>query len=147
MLAGGYRLRDSAERGLKPVVTLVGTGSVMPEVIRAAELLEEEGNLGADVICITSADLVFRAWQARQGLRTGEYSILEELFPSDRRSPIVSVMDGHPHALSFLGSIQAVPMACLGVTDFGQSGDIESLYEHYGIDAENIVGAALDMIG
>ncbi len=147
VLAGGYRLRGSAERGLKPVVTLVGTGSIMPEVLRAATLLEEEGNLGADVVCLTSAELVFRAWRARQGLDTGGHWILEELFPCDRKQPIVSVMDGHPHALSFLGSIQAVPISCLGVADFGQSGDIESLYEHYGIDVENIVGAALDIIG
>jgi pyruvate dehydrogenase E1 component len=147
VLAGGYRLRDSAGRGLKPVVNLVGTGAVMPEVIRAAELLEEEGTLGADVVCLTSADLVFHALQARQGLGRGEYWILDRLFPPDSRLPIVSVIDGHPHTLSFLGGVQAVPIACLGVSEFGQSGDLEPLYEHHGIDVETIIGAALDLIG
>lgn len=146
-LAGGYRLRDSALLGLDPVVTLAGTGAVMPEVIRAADLLQEEGNLGADVVCLTSADLVFRAWRARQGLEEGGYWILDSLFPEDRKLPIVSVMDGHPHALSFLGAPQGVPVACLGVNNFGQSGDIDSLYAHYGIDVETIIGAALDAIG
>ena len=146
-LAGGYRLRDATERGLKPAVTLVGMGAVMPEVVRAAELLEEEGNIGADVVCLTSADLVFRAVQARQGLGRGEYRILEDLFPSGRPLPIVSVLDGHPHALSFLGAVRTTPIACLGVAEFGQSGDVDPLYEHHGIDPETIVGAALDVIG
>lgn len=145
-ISGGYRLRDSNERGLTPAVTLVGVGAVMPEVIRAAELLEEEGAIGADVVCLTSPDLVFRAWRARQGLGKGAYGILDELFPPERSVPIVSVIDGHPHALSFLGSIQTVPATCLGVTEFGQSGDVGSLYKHHGIDVETVIGAALDVM-
>ncbi|CAN5485773.1 hypothetical protein BH20ACT10_BH20ACT10_03990 [soil metagenome] len=147
--SGGYRLRDSSDdHGLSPSVALVGAGAVMPEVIRAAELLEEEGGIGADVICLTSYDLVFRALRARQGLdENGEYSILETLFPESRKLPIVSVIDGHPHSLAFLGGIQTVGQTCLGVADFGQSGDVDDLYEHYGIDAETIIGAALDAIG
>ena len=72
--------------------------------------------------------------------------ILDELFPSDRAAPLVTVLDGHPHTLAFLGSVRGVPVASLGVDDFGQSGDVDDLYEHFGIDAETIVGAALDLI-
>lgn len=147
VLAGGYRLREATTHGLEPVVTLVGTGAIMPEVMRAAELLEIEGNIGADVVCLTSADLVFRALQARQGLGKGEYWILDSLFPEDTPLPMVSVIDGHPHALSFLGAIRTVPIGCLGVGEFGQSGELDALYEHYGIDTETIIGAALDVIG
>ncbi len=147
VLAGGYRLRDCAERGLRPAVTLVGVGAIVPEVVRAAELLEEEGNIGADVVCLTSPDLVFRALQARQGLGEGEHWILDDLFPPDRALPIVGVVDGHPHTLSFLGAVRAVPIACLGVAEFGQSGELDALYEHHGIDSETIIGAALDLIG
>jgi pyruvate dehydrogenase E1 component len=146
VLAGGYRMRNSAERGLAPVVTLVGVGAIMPEVLRAAELLEVEGGLGADDVCLTSADLVFRGLQARQGLGAGEYWILDELFPPERPLPIVSVIDGHPHTLSFLGAIRNAPIACLGVDEFGQSGELDALYEHHGIDVETIIGAALDLI-
>ncbi len=146
-LAGGYRLREAAGRGLKPMVTLVGVGAIMPEVIRAAEMLEEEGNLGADVVCLSSPDLVFRAFQARQGLDHGSYWILDSLFPPERPLPIVSVLDGHPHALSFLGAVRNTPIACLGVNELGQSGDVDELYEHHEIDPETIVGAALDVIG
>lgn len=59
----------------------------------------------------------------------------------------MSVLDGHPHALSFLGAVRTTPIACLGVAEFGQSGDVGPLYEHHGIDSETIIGAALDVIG
>ena len=142
VLAGGYRLREVAQ----PVVALVGMGAVMPEVVRAAEVLRAEGGMESDVVCLTSADLVFRALQARQGLGEGDPWILDSLFPDERACPIVAVLDGHPHTLSFLGTVRSVPIASLGVSDFGQSGDVGDLYEHFGIDPETIVGAALDLL-
>ena len=55
------------------------------------------------------------------------------------------MLDGHPHTLSLPGGDPRQPIACLGVNDFGQSGDVDDLYRHFGIDAETIVGAALDL--
>jgi pyruvate dehydrogenase E1 component len=142
-LAGGYLLRRAAQT---PQVTLVGTGAIMPEVVAAADELEADG-IACDIVCLTSADLVFRALQARQGLAEGEDNILDELFPPERAAPIVSVLDGHPHTLGFLSAIRQVEIACLGVDDFGQSGDVPDLYRAFGIDADTIVGAAGDLIG
>jgi pyruvate dehydrogenase E1 component len=141
-VAGGYHLRVV---GTAPAVVLVGAGAVLPEVLAAAEQLAEFG-VSADVICLTSADLVFQSWRAQQGLQGGSDWILNELFPDDRVAPIVSVLDGHPHTLSFLGGLRGVPMSCLGVADFGQSGEIQDLYSHFGIDTETIVGASLDLL-
>ncbi|MBV9660210.1 MAG: hypothetical protein JO337_03545 [Acidimicrobiales bacterium] len=139
-LAGGYRLRSARDR---PEVTLVGTGAIMPEVLAAAAQLSDQG-VDCDVACLTSADLVFRALQARQGLASGPTSILGTLFPPERAAPIVSVLDGHPHTLAFLGAINVTPTVCLGVSDFGQVGDLEDLYRHFWIDPATIVGAAWD---
>ncbi|MEA2394157.1 MAG: pyruvate dehydrogenase component [Solirubrobacteraceae bacterium] len=141
-LAGAYRLRTA---GSAPDVTLVGVGAIMPEVIAAAEALGDAG-VGADVVCLTSADLVFRALQARQGLGEGDDAILDEAFPAERAAPIVSVLDGHPHTLSFLSAIRCMPIGCLGVSDFGQSGDVGDLYRYFGIDTDTIVGAAVDLL-
>jgi pyruvate dehydrogenase E1 component len=141
-LAGGYRLRTA---GSPPAVTLVGVGSVMPEVIAAGDALASAG-IESDVLCLTSPDLLFRALQARQGLAEGDYAILDELLPADRAAPIVSALDGHPHTLSFLSAIRSVPMSCLGVTEFGQSGDVQDLYRHFGIDTDTIIGAAIDQM-
>jgi pyruvate dehydrogenase E1 component len=142
VLAGGYRVRESAGA---PDVVLVGMGAIMPELLGAADELTAAG-IAVDGVCLTSPDLVFRALQTRQGLYDGEDAVLDELFPAERTAPIVSVLDGHPHTLSFLAAIAGAPLACLGVQDFGQSGDVQDLYRHFGIDADTIVGAALDLI-
>jgi pyruvate dehydrogenase E1 component len=142
VLAGGYRVRESAGA---PEVTLVGMGAIMPELLSAADELTAAG-IAVDAVCLTSPDLIFRALQTRQGLYDGEDAVLDELFGAERTAPIVSVLDGHPHTLSFLAAIAGAPLACLGVQDFGQSGDVQDLYRHFGIDADTIVGAALDLI-
>jgi pyruvate dehydrogenase E1 component len=133
VLAGGYRLREGSG------VVIAVMGALVPEAMEAAEELD------AEVVCVTSADLLFRAFQARAGLAEGDPSILAELFGAPR--PIVSLLDGHPHTLSFLAAVHGVPMACLGVHRFGQSGDLAELYEHHQIDAEAVIGAALDLLG
>jgi pyruvate dehydrogenase E1 component len=144
VLRGGYRLREA--EGGAPEVTLVGMGAIVPEVLAAADELGAAGRR-VDVVCLTSADLIFRALQTRQGLFDGDERVLDELFPRERAAPLVTVLDGHPHALSFLAAVHGGPIACLGVQDFGQSGDVQDLYRHFGIDADTVVGAALDLIG
>jgi pyruvate dehydrogenase E1 component len=142
VLSGGYRLRTAT---VAPALTLVGAGAVLPELCGAADMLEHAG-VPCDVVCLTSADLLYRALQARRGLRDGSDAILDTLFPPDRATPIVSVLDGHPHTLSFLSGIRCVPMTSLGVDDFGQSGDVADLYNYFGIDTETVVGAAIDLL-
>ncbi len=141
-LAGGYLLRTAPSR---PALTLVAVGAIVPEAIAAERALAGAG-IACDVVCLTSPDLIFRALQARQGLSGGDDAILDQLFGAERAAPIVSVLDGHPHTLSFLSAIRRDPIACLGVTDFGQSGDVEDLYRHFGIDTETIVDAAVDLL-
>lgn len=141
-IAGGYLLRSAPGA---PAATIVGTGVTMPEALRAADELAAEG-IEADVVCLTSADLVFRALQARKGLDSAGEAILDVLLPAERAAPIVTVQDGHPHTLSFLAGVHGAPIACLGVQDFGQSGDVEDLYRHFGIDVDTIVGAAVDLL-
>jgi pyruvate dehydrogenase E1 component len=143
VLAGGYALRRTPG---PPAVVVVTMGVMVPEALAAADELDGAG-IACDVVCLTSADLVFRALQARQGLTDGDPAILDALFPAHRTAPIVTVMDGHPHTLSFLAAVAGAPIACLGVQDFGQSGDVQDLYRLFGIDTETIVGAALDLIG
>ncbi len=141
-LGGGYLLRAAAGA---PRVTVVAMGVSVPEACRAHDELTAAG-IATDLVVLTSADLVFRALRARNGLADGDDAILEALFPAERAAPLVSVLDGHPHALAFLSSVQGVPAAALGVDYFGQSGDVGDLYRHFGIDAETIVGAAIDLL-
>jgi pyruvate dehydrogenase E1 component len=133
VLAGGYRLRGGEG------VTIVAVGALVPEALEAA------AELDAEVVCLTSPDLVFRAVQGRAGLQDAGHAILQRLFPAPR--PLVTVVDGHPHTLAFLAGVHGARIACLGVSQFGQSGDISDLYRHHGVDADTIAGAALDVRG
>jgi pyruvate dehydrogenase E1 component len=142
VVSGGFVLSRAAT---PPAVCLVGMGVVMPEVAAAAAELARLG-VAVDVVCVTSADLLFRAMQARNGLTEGNSKILDVLFPASRSAPMVTVLDGHPHTLSFLAAIHGSRLTSLGVDDFGQVGDIDDLYRHFGIDTDTIIGAAWDLL-
>jgi pyruvate dehydrogenase E1 component len=142
-LGGGYLLRAAAEG--PPAVTLVAMGATVPEACAAHDELSAAG-VAADLVVLTSADLVFRALRARQGLGEGDPTVLDGAFPADRAAPLVTVLDGHPHALAFLAAVNDTPLAALGVDGFGQSGDVGDLYRLFGIDTETIVGAAADLL-
>ncbi len=114
-------------------------------MLAAAERLRGYG-LDAGVICLTSADLLHRDWRGEPSPLTGAVTgVARRLFPARGKARIVSVLDGHPHALSFLGAIQGVPSVALGVTSYGQSSSLSDAYHLHGIDEEAIVGAALDL--
>ena len=69
------------------------------------------------------------------------------MIPAGRAAPLVTVIDGHPHALAFLSGINRVPSVALGVSRFGQAGSLDDVYRYHGIDADSIVRAALDLLG
>ncbi|MGP0025139.1 MAG: transketolase-like TK C-terminal-containing protein [Streptosporangiaceae bacterium] len=141
VVAGAYLLR----RHERPALTICGMGALIPEALAAAERLDAMG-FGADVVCVTSPDLLFRAVQARRGLTAAPDWILDTAFSPDRAAPMVTVLDGHPHTLAFLAGVNQVPAAHLGVTAFGQAGDIDSVYRYHHIDADSVIGAALDLV-
>lgn len=142
VVAGGYPLvrRDGA------VVTIAAMGAVMTEALAAAERLEQIG-LVADVLCITSPGELYRALRARQGHLDAESWILDQLLPAERATPMVTVLDGHPHTLAFLATVNQVPSTSLGVSNFGQVGSLDEVYRHHKIDTDSIVRAALDVTG
>ena len=84
-----------------------------------------------------------RARQARVAGDPGRTAPIERLLA--RLSPdaaIVTVLDGHPAALSWLGSVAGHRIYPLGVDSFGQSGDIPDLHAAYRIDVDAILDAA-----
>jgi pyruvate dehydrogenase E1 component len=55
---------------------------------------------------------------------------------------IVTVIDGHPASLGWLGAVGGHRVRALGVDQFGQTGSLADLYRHYGIDSQAIITAA-----
>ncbi|WP_329236760.1 pyruvate dehydrogenase [Streptomyces sp. NBC_00111] len=140
VVAGAYTLRrqDGAQ------VTIAAMGAMVTEALAAADRLQNLGVL-ADVVCVTSPGLLYRALDARAGHGEAPDWILDHVFPAQRATPLVTVLDGHPHTLAFLSTIHRVPIRRLGVTRFGQSGSLDEVYRYHGIDTDSIVGAALDL--
>ncbi|MFI9383613.1 transketolase-like TK C-terminal-containing protein [Kutzneria sp. NPDC052558] len=137
VVAGAYALR----RKDNPAITIAAMGAVVPEALHAAERLAQVG-IEADVVCVTSPGLLFQAQQARQGLADGPSWILDQVL---RPTPLVTVLDGHPHTLAFLATVHRVATVSLGVSRFGQAGSLEDVYRYHGLDADSIVRAALDL--
>jgi pyruvate dehydrogenase E1 component len=151
MLRGGCRLLEpDASLADAPRVLLAAAGPILPEVLAAAAELQSEG-VAAAVLNITSADRLYAEWQRciLGGVRSGTtppaagHLVSELILESDRRAPLVTVLDGASHAMAFLGAIFGQPTVSLGMDRFGQSGGRDALYAYAGIDAGHIVNAAL----
>ena len=102
---------------------------------------------GAGLLAVTSADRLNAGWAAAQSARQrGQSSApaaMEELLaPLAPDAGLVTVLDGHPATLSWLGAVRGHRVQSLGVEQFGQSGDIDDLYREHRIDAEAILDAA-----
>jgi pyruvate dehydrogenase E1 component len=134
LLEGGYWLRKPAPGGELCVVAM---GAVLPEAISAiAEIGERTSRAG--LLVVTSPDRLHRGW-----LADGSHSHAARLLaPLARDAELVTVLDGHPLTLSWLGAVCGHRTAPLGVTKFGQSGDIQDLYRAHAIDADAMSGRA-----
>jgi pyruvate dehydrogenase E1 component len=146
VLAGGYRLVPATGEG--PLVRLVGSGAVLPEVVAAQAELTAEG-VRAEVVDVTSLTRLYRSWHAqlRGGIRAarepGAAHIDTLLRGEDPHAPIVTVHDAASHAMAWLGSVTGAPVVPLGVDRFGQSGTIADLYDEFELSPGHIVTAAL----
>ena len=148
VVRGGFRLREP-NGGNDDRVVLAACGAIVPEVLAAATLLADEEGVDAIVLCLSSPDRLYRGWQAAvtapvRGGSGREAGHLEQLLlPDERGLPVVTVIDGASHALSFVGSALGTRCVPLGVDRFGQTGSQPEVYAEYGIDAAAIVTAAL----
>lgn len=148
-LAGCYRFR-TAPPDSDAVLSVFAVGAMVDEAISAIEPLEREG-IGVSLFVVTSPDLVFRrmndASTAEQaGSDAGRWDPTGLLDDREIGQPVLTVIDGHPHSMSFLGAALDSPSTSLGVTSYGQSGSRADLYRHFGIDAQGIYEAGLGLV-
>src|SRR5215475_10759456 len=127
-------------------VVVAYTGAVAPEAIEAVGLMAEDRR-DVGLLAVTSADRLNAGWTAAQrarerGLVHARSHIERLLADVPSHSGIVTVLDGHPATLAWLGAVAGHRVRPLGVEHFGQTGSLAELYRHYGIDANAIVAAA-----
>jgi pyruvate dehydrogenase E1 component len=140
---GAYWLRAP---GPNCQVVVAYSGAIAPEAIQATGLMAEDRR-DVGLLAITSADRLNAGWtaacRARERGLVHARSHIERLFAGlPRHCGIVSVIDGHPATLAWLGAVSGHRVRPLGVEHFGQTGSIADLYRHYGIDANAIIAAA-----
>jgi pyruvate dehydrogenase E1 component len=140
---GGYWLRRP---GPNCEVVVAYSGAVAPEAIAAVGLMAEDRR-DVGLLAVTSADRLNAGWTAAQRARerglAHARSHAERLFADvPPHCGIVTVIDGHPATLAWLGGVGGHRVRSLGVEHFGQTGSIPDLYRHHGIDTNAIVAAA-----
>ena len=126
----------------------MGSGSILREVIKAAEILDEEWSVDADVWSITSFNELKREaedidrWNMLHPLQTAKVSYVEKCL-KDRRGPVIAATD---YVRSYAGQIAKwVPAQydTLGTDGFGRSDTRAKLREHFEVNAHYITVAAL----
>jgi len=140
---GAYWMRRP---GPNAETVIAYTGAVAPEAVEAAGLIgEDRRDIG--LLAVTSADRLHNGWVTAQRAReqkadTAMSHIERLLMDLPRHCNLVTVLDGHPATLGWLGAVHGHRTRALGVTRFGQTGTIGDLYRTAGIDAQAIVAAA-----
>ena len=147
VIEGGYWLVPPAA-GAELAVAFAG--ALAPEAIEAHRQIAEDVP-GCGLLAVTSADRLHAGWTEAQHRREGgdagaashAEALLDPLAPD---AGLITVLDGHPATLSWLGSVRGRRIRALGVERFGQSGDIPDLYRHYGLDSAAILDAAAQLL-
>lgn len=126
-------------------LAIIYIGVMAPEALKAyQELSEEMPEVG--LLAVTSADKLYADWQQakkerQQGNKHAISHIEKLLLSLSSNAGLVTVVDGYPTTLTWLGGVLGHRVEGLGVTSFGQSGDSIDLYEHYRVDANAILDA------
>jgi pyruvate dehydrogenase E1 component len=149
VLAGCYRFRTAPPES-DAILSVFTVGAMVDEAIAAIEPLEREG-IGVSLFVVTSPDLLFRKMsdasvQEQAGGDEGGWDPTGLLDDREIGQPVLTVIDGHPHSMSFLGAALDSPSTALGVTSCGQSGSRADHYRHFGIDAQGIYEAGPGLV-
>src|SRR5690349_5673743 len=145
IVSGGYWYAAPEAGG---DVAIVCMGAVTPEAIAAHESVLRDF-AGAGLLVLTSPDRLHADWLAAQrqrgrtaGMVDRSPAAIERLIGTlSRDARLVTVLDGHPLTLSWLGSVRGQRVVPLGIEAFGQSGDIPDLYRAYRLDSAAIIDA------
>jgi pyruvate dehydrogenase E1 component len=143
IINGGYWMRKP---GPNAELVIAYTGALALEAIEAVGLLGEDRR-DVGLLAVTSADRLNAGWtaaqRAREQGRVHARSHVERLLADlPRNCALITLIDGHPATLAWLGTVRGHQTRSLGVEHFGQTGTIGDLYRHYGLNAAGILRAA-----
>jgi pyruvate dehydrogenase E1 component len=147
ILKGMYRFKSSEKKNAKLKANLLGSGTIMNEVIKAAEILEEKYNVASDIWSVTSYKEL-----RREALEVERYNLLN---PSEKEKvPYVSkLIDNDGVIVASSDYVKALPdsiskwlpknVISLGTDGFGRSEGRKELRDFFEVDARYITLATL----
>ena len=139
-IQGGYWLKAPGDQAEAALVVM---GALATEALAAwHDMIDDLPGLG--LLVVTSPDLLHRGWSERlagTGPDQASSHIESLLAALPARAGLVTLLDGSPAALSWLGGVDGRRVSPLGVDRFGQTGDLADLYRRYRLDPDAIVQA------
>jgi pyruvate dehydrogenase E1 component len=146
IIKGIYCLQEGDEKGQK--VQLMGSGTILREVIAAAELLQADFEINADVWSVTSVNELAREaadcarWNALHPTKKARKSFLETRLQG-RKGPAIMATDYTRAFVSQLREFVPMSFTTLGTDGFGRSDTREKLRRFFEVNRYYIVIAAL----
>jgi pyruvate dehydrogenase E1 component len=132
-------------------VRLLGAGTILQEVLAAADLLEDDWGVGADVFSVTSFTELRRegmekSRHSRMGAKPGAASWVQQQLPPNG-TPVIAASDYVSAVADLIRPWIADPYVALGTDGFGRSDTRENLRRFFEVDRRSIAVAALAALG
>jgi pyruvate dehydrogenase E1 component len=146
ILSGMYLLKTGG-RG-KVRVTLFGSGTILREVLAAAELLEKSYGVPADVYSVTSFSelrrgaLAVERWNMLHAGEPRKKTYIEEIL-AEREGPFIAATDYMKTVADQIRQWVPGPYTVLGTDGFGRSDSRAELRRFFEVDRHYVVVAAL----
>jgi pyruvate dehydrogenase E1 component len=146
IVRGGYRLRTGGKGKVRS--TLLGSGTILREVLAAADILEKQFKIPVDVYSITSFSEL-----RREALECERWNLLHPSEPprvpyvqallAEQRAPIVAATDYMRTVPDQIRQWAPGAYVTLGTDGFGRSDARAPLRRHFEVDRNFIALAAL----
>ena len=147
ILQGMYLLREGSEKN-KQRVQLLGSGTILREVIAAADILEKDYKISADIWSVTSFNQL-----RREALSVSRWNLLHPEEPArlsyvetclkDRKGPVIASTDYMKIVADQIREFVPNRYRVLGTDGFGRSDTREKLRYFFEVDRHYVVVAAL----
>jgi pyruvate dehydrogenase E1 component len=151
ILKGLYRFKTSEKKNAKARAHLLGSGAILPEVIKAAKTLEEQYGVAADIWSVTSYPELYREGHATERwnrLHPGEklrVPYVTQCFEGTA-GPIVAASDYVKALPDSIDRWLPRPLVSLGTDGFGRSENRAALRDFFEVDCKFIVAATLNAL-
>jgi pyruvate dehydrogenase E1 component len=146
IIRGAYCYTSVAAKKPAGTVKLLGSGSLLPEVIKAAHMLADEWQISSEIWSVTSYSELAREarevvrWNRLNPKAKAKQHHVAACFDGD--SPVVAVSDYMRAVPQLISEYVAAPFTTLGTDGFGRSDTRPALRSFFEVDRFHIALAA-----